>query len=69
MKKIVLAAALTGFIATPALADFWIVRDSPTADCKIVETKPTDTKIVVVGNKVYKSRDEATKELAVVCKK
>jgi hypothetical protein len=69
MKKIIVAASLIGFVATPALADFYIVRDNPTAECKIVETKPADTKIIVVGNKVYKSRDEATKELAVVCKK
>jgi hypothetical protein len=69
MKKLIIATSLVGFIATPALADFYIVRESPTADCKIVETKPADTKIVVIGNKVYKTRDEATKELAVVCKK
>jgi len=69
MKKIILAVAVTGFIATPALADFWIVRDSPAADCKIVETKPADTKITIVGNKMYKTRDEATKEMTTVCKK
>jgi hypothetical protein len=69
MKKLIIATSLVGFIATPALADFYIVRESPTADCKIVETKPADSKIVVIGNKVYKTRDEATKELAVVCKK
>jgi hypothetical protein len=35
---------------------------------QIVETRPTGTTIVVVGNKVYKTRAEADKELAVVCK-
>jgi hypothetical protein len=69
MKKLIVAASLIGFVATPALADFYIVRESPTADCKIVETKPADSKIIVIGDKVYKTRDEATKELAVVCKK
>jgi hypothetical protein len=34
----------------------------------VVETRPTDTTVVVVGEKAYVSRDEATKELAVVCK-
>lgn len=68
--KIILGSALAlGMLATPALADFYIVRDNPTAECKIVETKPADTKIVVVGNKVYKTRDEATKEMTTVCKK
>jgi hypothetical protein len=69
MKKIILATGALAFLASPALADFWIVRDSPTADCRIVETKPADTKIVIVGNKVYKTRDEATKEMTVACKK
>jgi hypothetical protein len=61
------AAVLTAF-ATPVLADFWIVREGPTGPCRIVETRPTDTKIIVVGNKAYKVRAEAEKELAVVCK-
>jgi hypothetical protein len=69
MKKIILATGLAAFLATPALADFWIVRDSPTADCHIVETKPADTKITIVGNKVYKTRDEAQKEMTTVCVK
>jgi hypothetical protein len=60
---------VTAFVATPAFADFWIVRDRPTADCRIVETKPSDTKITIVGNKVYKTRDEATKEMTTVRKK
>jgi hypothetical protein len=69
MKRILLAAVAVGVLSTPALADFWIVRDSPTAECRIVETKPADTKVTVVGNTVYKTRDEATKELTTVCKK
>jgi hypothetical protein len=67
-RKILAAVVLVAAFATPALADFWIARDGPTGPCRIVETKPTDTKIVVVGNKAYKIRDEAQKELAVVCK-
>ena len=46
----VLAAVAVGFatLATPALADFYIVREGPQGECRIVETKPTDTKIIVV---------------------
>jgi hypothetical protein len=67
--KIILVSALAvATLSTPAFADFWIVRDSPTAQCKIVETKPADTKIMIVGNTVYKTRDEATKEMTTVCK-
>ena len=67
MKAVLIAAVAVGALCTPALADFWIVRDSPTAECRVVETKPTDTK-VIIGDKVYKSRDEATKEITTVCK-
>lgn len=69
MKRLLLAAAAVAVVSTPALADFWIVRDSPTAECRIVESKPADTKITIVGNTVYKTRDEATKEMTTVCKK
>jgi len=68
MKTIIAAAAVLAAFATPALADFWIVREGPTGPCRIVETRPTDTKIIVVGNKAYKVRAEAEKQLAVVCK-
>jgi hypothetical protein len=68
MKKLLILAAALTVVATPALADFFIVREGPTGPCKVVETRPTDTKIVVVGNKVYKERSEAEKEVTVVCK-
>jgi hypothetical protein len=67
MKKIILAAGIAAMCATPAFADFFIVREG-TGPCRVVETRPTDTKIVVVGGKAYKVREEAEKEIAVVCK-
>jgi hypothetical protein len=66
--KLLAATVAIAAFATPALADFWIVREGPTGPCRIVDVKPTDTKIVIVGNKAYKVRDEAQKEMAVVCK-
>ena len=66
-KTMVLAALLAASYAMPALADFYVVREG-TGPCRVVETRPTDTKIVVVGNKVYKTREEAEKEITVVCK-
>ena len=68
MRKLTVATIAAAAFATPALADFWIVRDSPTGPCRVVDVRPTDTKIIVVGNKAYKVRAEADKELAVVCK-
>jgi hypothetical protein len=67
MKKLLLAGAVLAIGATPVLADFYIVREG-SGPCRIVETRPTDTKIVVMGNKVFKTRADADKELAVVCK-
>ena len=51
-------------ITNAPIADFFIVREGPTGTCRVVETRPTDTKIVVVGNKAYKVRAEAEKEAA-----
>jgi hypothetical protein len=70
MAKLVAAVVALAAFATPALADFWIVREGPSGKCMVVDKKPTDTKMVVVGGdgKIYKTRAEADKELVVVCK-
>jgi hypothetical protein len=66
--KLLAATVAIAAFATPALADFWIVREGPRGQCTIVETRPTDKKFVIVGNKAYKVRTEAEKQLAVVCR-
>ena len=66
--KLLTAAVVLAASAAPAFADFFIVREGPTGQCRIVETRPTDTKIIVVGDKAYKVRTEAEREMAVVCK-
>jgi len=68
MRTVLLVGTVVAAFATPALADFYVVREGSTGPCRVVETRPTDTKIVVVGNKVYKTRAEAEKEVTVVCK-
>ena len=68
MKILFATAIAVAAFAVPAMADFFIVREGPTGPCRVVETCPTDTKIVIVGNKAYKERAEADRELAVVCK-
>jgi hypothetical protein len=68
MIKYVLSAALLVGVTAPAFAaEFFIVRGAD-KKCQIVEKRPTDTKMVIVGNKAYVTRDEAQKELAMVCK-
>ena len=70
MKKLLIGAIAAGaVIASPALAaEYYIVREGPTGTCRVVETRPTDTKIVIVGNKHYATRAEAEKEVTVACK-
>jgi hypothetical protein len=61
MKKIILAATLVAF-ATPALAqEFFVVQDTATKKCTIVDKKPTATTTTVVSpsGTVYKTRTEA----------
>jgi len=65
--SIVIAGLLVSVSAPAFAAEFFIVR-GPDKKCQIVEKRPTDTKLVIVGEKVYVSRDEAQKQLALVCK-
>ena len=61
MKKIVLGCVLAA-LATPALAqEFYIVQDTATKKCTIVDKKPTVTTqtIVTPSGTVYKTRAEA----------
>jgi hypothetical protein len=59
IKFLVAAAGLVAF-ATPSLAaEFYIVQDSSTKRCSIVEQRPTTTTTTVVGGKTYTTRTEA----------
>jgi len=61
MKKIALASVLLA-LATPALAqEFYVVQDTATKRCTIVEQKPTVTTTTVVSpsGATYKTRAEA----------
>lgn len=65
--KYVLAAVMTVAVASPVFAaEYFIVRGADKT-CKVVDTKPTDKTISVVG-KPYASKDAADKDLKVVCK-
>ena len=59
MKYLLAAAAAVVFV-TPALADFYVVQDTSTKRCQIVEQKPTSSTMTIVGgNKVFTTRTEA----------
>jgi hypothetical protein len=70
MIKIVCAAsAALALLSSAALADFYVVQEKSTKECKIVETRPTETTWVQVGPLAFKTRDEAEKQIKVICKK
>lgn len=68
MTKFLVIAAAVIAVATPSLAaEYYIVR-GPDKKCKVVETRPTDTTIVQVGPLAFTAREEADREIRVVCK-
>jgi hypothetical protein len=67
IKYVLPVAILIGATAPAFAAEYYVVR-GPDKKCKVVETRPTDKTTVVVGDKAYVTREEATKQLAVVCK-
>jgi hypothetical protein len=66
--KYVLPVALIFAISTPALAAEYFVVRGPNKKCKVVETRPTDKTVVVIGDRAYVSRQEAEAQVKVVCK-
>jgi hypothetical protein len=68
LKNVLAATILAGSVAPVLAAEYYVVR-GPDKKCKIVETRPTDKTVVVIGDKAHVTRDEATKQMAVVCNK
>jgi hypothetical protein len=65
MKRSTVIGTLVALsVAVPALAqtaEFWVVQDTATKKCMIVDKKPTVTTTTVIGGdgRVYKTRVEA----------
>jgi len=63
LKKFLMIGALAFTAMTVAetamAAEYYVVRDSTTKKCTVVETKPTSSTTVVVDNGVYKTKTEA----------
>ena len=61
--KLVAAVALVASFAAPAFAadEFYVAQDVKTKKCTIVDKKPTESSMTVVGpsGTVYKTRAEA----------
>jgi hypothetical protein len=69
MLKYVIAIGAVAGVALPAIGakEYFVVR-GPDEKCKVVETRPTDKTVVVVGDKAYVTREEAEAQVKVVCK-
>jgi hypothetical protein len=64
MTRFAIAAALATAIAAPAFAqtattEYYVVQDTTTKRCTIVDKKPTTTTMVQVGPAMFKTRTEA----------
>jgi hypothetical protein len=69
IKQLVLAGAAVALLSSTAVAaEYYIVQEKSTKKCKVVETRPTETTWVQVGPLAFKTREEADKQLTVVCK-
>ena len=69
VKKLCLAAATVAILTSSAIAqEYYVVQETTTKKCKIVETRPTETTWIQVGPLAFKTRDEAEKQIKVICK-
>ncbi len=66
MKAILAGAALAAVIVSPALADFYIVQDSNTKRCTIVEQRPAPGAGIVIGDRGFGVRVEAESHMKTV---
>jgi hypothetical protein len=70
MKQMLLLAATAAVLFTTAAsaAEYYVVREKSSQKCRVVETRPTETTWVQVGPMAFKTRDEADRQLKVICK-
>lgn len=53
---VAIAATIGG---SAVAAEFYVVRDTTTKKCTVVETKPTTSTVTLVDNGTFKTRTEA----------
>jgi hypothetical protein len=67
IKYVLTATILLGSVTAATAAEYYVVR-GPDKKCKVVEKRPTEKTVTIVGDRAYVTREEATKQIAVVCK-
>jgi hypothetical protein len=67
MRAVFAGAALVAFVATPSLADYYIVQDPTTKRCRIVEERPASPGVgVQIGPIGFGVRAEAESRMRTV---
>jgi hypothetical protein len=66
MKAILAGAALAATLVSPALAEYYIVQDSGTKRCTIVEQRPAPGVGVLIGDRGFGVRLEAENHMKTV---
>jgi sporulation protein YlmC with PRC-barrel domain len=62
MKRLIFAwLALAASTCMCSAAEFYVIQDATTKQCRVVDQKPSDAQILVIGsgNQVYITKDEA----------
>src|SRR5712671_4801878 len=62
MKRLIFAwLALAASTCMCSAAEFYVIQDATTKQCRVVDQKPSDAPILVIGsgNQVYTTKDEA----------
>ena len=68
IARLVAAAVATMMFGSSAFADYYIIQEKTTKECKVVETVPKETTWLQIGPLSFKTKDEADKQVTVVCK-
>ena len=69
IKTLCLSAAAVAMMSSTALAaEYYVVQEKATKKCKVVEARPTETTWIQVGPLAFKTREEAEKQITVICK-
>jgi hypothetical protein len=68
MKKLLISAAAAAIMTGAAYAqtEFYVVQDTSTKKCTIVDKKPTTTNVIVGDGKVFKTRTAAETEMKTI---
>ncbi len=67
-RAAILAGGALLALSTAASADYYVVREKSSRDCKVVETRPTGGTWIQVGPVGFSTRDEADRQVKVICR-